>query len=880
MKKLRIVVVCMLLFSLLVHTEIPTQAVTETVATEELKRNNEDDLVEDDTKTTDDPIEKDNTEQAIDSNQFFSTLDSTTKRIESEEVKKEEASPEVITTPDELNLYSTITGSKRIDAIFPDANLARVVAQTLGYGTDTTRTVRQTTLNTITILSADSIEVSSIEGIQYLNGATKISFENSLNITDLSPLKGASLTKLKQLYLKNNHVTDLTPLATAGLTSLEELYVEDNQLTNLTGIENILSLKSLSFQNTGDTGNAITSLEPVSKLINLQKIWGKSNLVTSLQPLGNLSGLTDVFMESNELTSISGMENKPHLANFSMMYQHVEDLTPLVNSTALVNLYIRDNQISSVEPLRNMVKLNTLLMEDNHVVDISPLNHLTNLTLFLATNQTYTLPKVAYSSLIPFELNNIVKTRNGDLVNPLGISDNGVYKNPLIQWDLPEEQTEVSYTWQTTSPAPGEFSGMVIQPVEEQKSIDFTITNTILNHPNASEVTEYTIKMMTEDGNIILPSKNNLTALPSDSTTGTFSLKSGESITLKGLLGATYTVVEKIDTTYYRAQYSSIHDTENLTNQPLPSNKTISNRLSATENRLDFINKYKSKMMIENRFLPSEATNSAVYDIFFTYPDGSTSEVHYTDITLIEGQLFEEMVEVGTSYQVIQRKIDGYEPSVEVTEDGQMQTRKFGEIGKVLLVSGIVGVEENKLVFENVKTEQMEITTKDTSKYPNINQLFDYTMTFSKPDQSVGAKYQVDKYIGDSFVETYEITLGQTSLDVHLKAGERLVFPTLPIDLQFSIEQKGVTGYLTTIDDSTNSGIITGGELSNGIKIDGNMAIGGNQLTFTNHSDAIPPSTGISQNGFASWLIILIVIVCLASYLFQKQIRYVINKNK
>ncbi|MDT2012594.1 leucine-rich repeat domain-containing protein [Carnobacterium divergens] len=863
MKKIKIVVVCILLFSILVHIGIPVQAIAEAMTTEELKRDNRNNLVDDETNTTKAPIEKDNTD----------------KMIDSEEVEREELSTEVIPTKEELSEYSTITGSKRIDAIFPDANLAIVVAQTLGYGTNTTRTVRQSTLNTITTLSAASIKVSSIEGIQYLNGATNISFENSLNVADLSPLKGANLNKLKKLYLKNNNIRDLTPLATAGLTSLEELYVEDNKLTNLTGIENILTLKSLSFQNTGDTGNAINSLKAVSKLINLQKIWGKSNNVTSLQPLENLSKLTDVFIESNELTSISGMENKPNLVNFSIMYQQVKDLTPIVNSTDLVNLYIRENQISDVEPLRKMLKLNTLLMESNHVVDISPLINLTNLTLFLATNQTCTLSKVDYSRLVPFDLKNIVKTRNGDLVNPSGISDNGVYKSPLIQWDLSEGKTEVSYTWETTSPDLGDFSGIVIQPVTEKKSVDFTITNTILNNPNTSEITEYTIKMTTDDGEVILPSKNDLAVIETDSTTGTFSLENGESITLKGLPETTYTVVEKIDTTYYHSQYSSIHDTENLTNQPLPSSKSISNRLSATENRLDFINKYKSKMVIGNYFSPSEAINSAMYDIFFTYPDGSTSEAHYTDVSLTEGQTFEEMVEVGTSYQVVQREVNGYEPSVEVTEEGQKQTRKFGEIGGKLSVSGIIGVEENKLVFENVKTEQMEITTKDTSKYPNINQMFDYTMTLSKLDQAEGAKYTADKYIGDSFVESYEVVLGQSSLNVRLKEGERLVFPTLPIDIQYSIEQKGVSSYLPTIFDSTNSGIITGGGLSNGIQIVGNMSTGGNQLTFTNHSEYIPPATGISQNEFISWLLIFIAIVCLVSYLFQKQIRH-LTKNK
>lgn len=835
MKKLTLSVVWIVLFSLVMSFGISTNLSAETLSNSENKT----------TEAMDEEVE------SKEMNLFEDSFEKTLTR---------EVRATGITT------YSNITGSRRISDIFPDPALAVVVAQTLGYGTNVSRTVNQNTLNTITLLSADSVTVSSIEGIQYLNNATKISFQDSKNVTSLSPLAGANLTKLKQLYLKGNKITDLTPLSSAGLTSLEELYLEDNQLKSLTGIENITSLKKLSFQNNGTTGNEITSLDPVAKLTNLEFIWGKDNKLTSLKPLANLSKLKEVYVESNQLTSIVGMENKPNLISFSIMYQQVEDLTPIANSLLLENLFIRENNISSVEPLKNLTKLKQLLMETNHVIDISPLSKM-NFTTFSALSQTRILPTKHYSSLVPFELSNLVKTKDGSLVTPSSISDNGTYKNPIIEWQLATGMSEVTYLWKSTTPS---FSGTIIQPLEELPIVEFTIGNTIVNHPNPNEAISYTIKMVTSDGKVISPSKNGLPASSTDATVGTFSLKNGETLTLKTVSGAEYTVVENVNTSSYTSLYSSIHDTTSLIDQTLPENKTVKGVLSPNHpNKLDFINRYKAKLVIDNSFVPKEEEGSATYDIVFTYPDGSTSEERYHNLTIKEGQPFEEMIEVGTTYQIVQREIVGYEPSASQIEDGQVKDTIVGSVSSSLEVSGEIFANENRVSFQNVQTEQLEVTLKDISKYPNINQAFNYVLTLSRPNIHQ-AVYEAKKYQGSTLITTYEVDLGQPSFSFSLKDGEKLVIEFLPVDTEFSITQTGVASYLPEVIDSPNTGTITGGGRGNDLKLKDNMATGGNLISFINQSDYIPPTTGIktSSSFTISFLMLGFVILLFVLKLF------------
>ncbi|MGL4644386.1 MAG: leucine-rich repeat domain-containing protein, partial [Vagococcus fluvialis] len=733
------------------------------------------------------------------------------------------------------NLYS-ITGSKSIASIFPDKNLATVVAKTLGYGTNTTIKVDQKKLNSITILSADSVEVSSIEGIQHLSNATKISFQNSLNIFDLSPLINANLPNLKILYFKGNKIEDLSPLAQVGLENLEELYVDDNLITSLTGLENLKNLKILSFENTKQSGNTVDSLQPISTLVKLNIIYGKNNKLTELKPLKDLSKLTELYLESNQLTSISGLENKLNFKKLSLMYQNIEDLTPISESTLIEELYIRENNIKSIAPLKKMTNLKTLLMENNHVTNISSLTNINTLTLFSATDQTQVLSKKNYSPLVLFELENTIKTIDDELVNPFSISDNGEYTEPTIQWFLPTGQKSVSYSWETQNTLPGSFSGIITQPLEEVIHTDLTIKNKIENHPNPNEEITYEIQMLTEEGLVVSPEKNGLEISEKDPTFGKFSLKNEEIITIKGVQNASYKIIEEIDSKDFNAFYSSVHDSESLINKVLPENKTITGNLGEYNN-IEFVNKYKEVLKISNEFTINGTENKAVYDILFTYPDGTTSGSTYSNIIIEESKPIEETFEIGTTYEISQKEISGYESSVTVVENGIKKPIKYGQIHDNLTSTGTIGTAANTVHFKNTKLEQLKISNKDLSKHVDTNQIFNYIFDIAKPDNSGRSTYELEKYRNDILIESSELEFGKPISNINIKNEEYVIMKEIPVETTYSIEQKGVLDYTTKATDSSNSGLINDGEISKGAIVNGNMVVNGNTIDFTNRTE-------------------------------------------
>jgi Leucine-rich repeat (LRR) protein len=61
---------------------------------------------------------------------------------------------------------------------------------------------------------------------------------------------------------------------------LQSLFVLDNELKTLTGIENMVNLTQIYFQN-----NQITSIEPLRKLINLVDVFAFDNKITALKGL-------------------------------------------------------------------------------------------------------------------------------------------------------------------------------------------------------------------------------------------------------------------------------------------------------------------------------------------------------------------------------------------------------------------------------------------------------------------------------------------------------------------------------------------------------------------------------------------------------------------
>ena len=113
----------------------------------------------------------------------------------------------------------------------PDPNLLNAIDNVLGYSNGVL--VTPADMASITSLTADSDNISSLEGLEYCTNLTYLELEGN-SIADLTPL--TNLTALTSLDLYSNQVVDLTPLT--NLINLNYLELDFNQVQDLQPLVN------------------------------------------------------------------------------------------------------------------------------------------------------------------------------------------------------------------------------------------------------------------------------------------------------------------------------------------------------------------------------------------------------------------------------------------------------------------------------------------------------------------------------------------------------------------------------------------------------------------------------------------------------------------
>ncbi|EAD9035941.1 LPXTG cell wall anchor domain-containing protein [Listeria monocytogenes] len=225
------------------------------------------------------------------------------------------------------------------------------------------------------------------------------------------------LNNLEVMLVGANKIHDYRPLS--GLSKLQEMDLSDNEISDISSLSKLTSLTRLNLYN-----NQISDIDALSELTNLQSLWIGINQISNINVLSNLTNLTQTNLD--------------------------------------------DNQISDINPLSGLKKLTFLRAARNHISDISVLEGLTNLSDFYMADQKINNEAVNYETKL--HIQNKIKDNTGALISPQTISDSGSYTNPTINWNLPDYQNQVSYTfnqWVTFSNAMGPFSGKVTQPLKE-----------------------------------------------------------------------------------------------------------------------------------------------------------------------------------------------------------------------------------------------------------------------------------------------------------------------------------------------------------------------------------------------------------------------------
>ena len=419
---------------------------------------------------------------------------------------------------------ANISGSQAISSLFPDANLAKAVASSMGYGTNTSQKVNQTQLNQVGGVSTfnsttnSGVDVSSVEGVQYLNNVSTFSIEQGKLVTDLTPFSkvgSGGYKYLTDLNLAGNNITNVAPLAAVGMPILNRLRLNQNSnLVDISPLAKLTTVTDLSIQD-----DKVSDITALGSLKNLTTLYAANNQINSIDPLANTTSLTTLFAEKNNLSNIKAVTNLTNLTTLSVMtergmnngYMGLDDVSPVSKLTKLQTLYINNNQISNISPLSGLTNLKLINAAYNMISDITPLQNidLTQSGTSTANQTVVSGNPITYSGQQKAVTTNQVKNKTGAIVAPItyptwgtnywnpenanyAISDNGTYNAGNVEWPLGNnwsdpvannKQTtlpgtanngypvmnDVWYSWKTDA-SNGNFSGWWASPVKEYSS--------------------------------------------------------------------------------------------------------------------------------------------------------------------------------------------------------------------------------------------------------------------------------------------------------------------------------------------------------------------------------------------------------------------------
>lgn len=283
---------------------------------------------------------------------------------------------------------------------FPDANLAATVRENVGLAVDAP--ITYSSVKNIKFISPPSV-VSSLEGIQYLEGLQRLSiYYNGNFIANLTPLQG--LTNLQSLQVKTS-ATDITPLS--ALTNLIALKLNASEVTNIDALRTLSKLESLIL-----SGPKINNIDALTELTNVKRLSITANALTDVSPIENLSALAILYLESDSFTSVPKLSALTELTGITFVGDALQDIsalnTPLPklislsihdakklydldaisNQTQLKYLDVYKTSVSNVSGISNLVNLGSLWVLENQISDVTPFRNLSKLEgLYLGSNR-------------------------------------------------------------------------------------------------------------------------------------------------------------------------------------------------------------------------------------------------------------------------------------------------------------------------------------------------------------------------------------------------------------------------------------------------------------------------------------------------------------
>ncbi len=222
------------------------------------------------------------------------------------------------------------------------------------------------------------IYMSDIDKIIEQPGGTSLRLAGK-GIKDLSGIEAFSEKEITWIFLDWNEITDLTPLQ--DFKNLTKISFSGNQVIDLTPLSKIKTLENITFKN-----NQIETITNLKNLNNLETINLSNNKIATLENLSSLENMKKLEIDNNQIKDLKGIENFKNLEILSCSNNQITDISEVNYLNKLENLNVNKNQIQSIENLTNN-NFKYLYMDNNYIFNFEVLNNQTNLQKYTIYNQ-------------------------------------------------------------------------------------------------------------------------------------------------------------------------------------------------------------------------------------------------------------------------------------------------------------------------------------------------------------------------------------------------------------------------------------------------------------------------------------------------------------
>ena len=208
-------------------------------------------------------------------------------------------------------------------------------------------------------------EIATIERFDRIGPAS-----DPAPIRDLSGLEHAAA--LRDLRLRNNAITSIEPIA--ALDELERLDLHSNSLADLGQLDGLTSLRWLNLLQ-----NGITSIDELPALDELEMLFLDFNQITDIAPLAGRRSLTRLGLVGDDITDITPLAVLTNLDWVMLSGNNITDITTLASLHKIYYLRLSSNNIVDVAPLAGLARLTNLHLYRSNITDLTPLRDLTGL---------------------------------------------------------------------------------------------------------------------------------------------------------------------------------------------------------------------------------------------------------------------------------------------------------------------------------------------------------------------------------------------------------------------------------------------------------------------------------------------------------------------